>query len=72
MSLKTLVCADMDAIGYMYRHKDGDKNILSFKSSEQDLATGSRSKHLRNEEFVISELRDDTLVTYWDNIFIQK
>lgn len=71
--LKVIVAADSDAIGYMYRNKGSNQNILSFKTTEQDLATGSRSAHLRGQEFVISELQDDnTLVTYWDKIFLDE
>lgn len=45
----------MDAIGYMYRNKEGNQNMLSFQTNELDLATGARSKHLAGREFVISE-----------------
>lgn len=57
---KILLCTDVDAVGYMYRApmKKGEtisKNILSFKTSYDDLATGSRPAHLSNTEFVFSE-----------------
>lgn len=71
--LKTIVAADCDAIGYLYRNKGTNENILSFKTNEQDLATGSRSPHLRGNEFLISELQDDdTLITHWDKIFLDE
>lgn len=67
--LKTILCADVDAIGYLYR-KDNTV-IASFKTDEQDLATGSRSEHLRNEEFVLSEYdpKSREFTYHWDKIF---
>ena len=46
--LKNLVCADSDAIGYLYR-TDG-KIMISFKTSDE-LEVGSRCEHLRGETF---------------------
>lgn len=71
MKLKFIVTAEMDATGYIYRKQSSNENIISFKTSEQDLATGSRCQHLAGKEFLISEkLPDGTLKTYWDKIFI--
>lgn len=67
--LKHIVSANVDAIGYMYRDKETSQNILSFKTSEQDLATGARPKHLRGQEIIISEMVDGTLETYWNRVF---
>lgn len=67
--LKTIVCQDADAIGFMYRNKETNENILSFKTSETDLATGARPDYLSGKEFIISKKEDGKLVTYWDNIF---
>jgi len=67
--LKTIVCQDADAIGYMYRNKETSQNILSFKTSEQDLATGARPEHLSGKEFIISEKTDKGLTTNWGLIF---
>jgi len=70
--LKTIVAADADAIGFLYRKKGEPINILSFKTSENDLATGARPPHLRGKEFEISKLVDDNIVeTYWEQIFIE-
>ncbi|NPV12701.1 MAG: AAA family ATPase [Ignavibacteria bacterium] len=70
--LKQIVTADCDAIGYLYRDKnEPNKVIVSFKTELQDLATGARPPHLRNQEFVISELMPDgNIVAHWDKIFI--
>lgn len=68
--LKFAVTSNMDAIGYLYRDKDTKGNILSFKTEEFDLATGARPIHLRDKNFVISELVNDEVVTHWDKIFI--
>jgi len=66
--LKILVCADMDAIGYLYPKEN--KRILSFKTSETDLATGSRLRRLSGQEFIISEDDGTKVITHWDKIFI--
>lgn len=67
---KLLVSADVDAIGFMYRDETQTKNILSFKKTENDLATGSRVQHLSNREITISELQEDgSLVTHWEDVF---
>lgn len=68
--LRQMVCSDADAIGFLHRNKNNPQNILSFKTSEQDLATGARPDHLKMQEFVISEMIDGKLITYWDKIFI--
>jgi hypothetical protein len=69
--LKDLLALRVDAIGYMYRSpEEKNVNMLSFAHTD-DVIGGSRSKHLRNKEFKISELNEqDELVTYWDKIFI--
>jgi hypothetical protein len=65
--LKRISTSQSDAIGYLYR-KNG-VNKITFKTTDE-IACGARPPHLRNEEFVISELKDDKLVTYWDKIYI--
>ncbi len=69
--LKTLICQKADAIGFIYRNKDKAENIITFKTNEADLATGARPDHLKNAEFVISELKDGKLITHWDKIFLE-
>ena len=49
--IKSLICANADAIGYMYRK--GNKTILSFKTND-DVTCGAIPEHLRNEEIVIT------------------
>ena len=66
--LKSMVSADVDAIGLLYR--EGNKTILSFKTTN-DVICGARPVHLRNEEFVLAEMSDDNkLTTNWDKIYI--
>jgi hypothetical protein len=65
--LKRISTSQSDAIGYLYR-KNG-VNKITFKTTDE-ISCGARPPHLRNEEFVISELKDDKLVTYWDKIYI--
>jgi hypothetical protein len=65
--IKSLICANADAIGYMYRK--GNKTILSFKTNEE-VTCGARPEHLRNEEVVVTEMIDGVLKTSWDKIFV--
>jgi len=66
--IKSLICANADAIGYMYRK--GNKTILSFKTSEE-VTCGARPEHLRNEEIVVTEMNEyGELVFHWDKVFI--
>lgn len=79
--LKLIISANCDTIGYMYRNpSNNNQTILSFKTHEQDLATGARPDHLANQEFVICELTNPDyvknneprkFVTYWNKIFIE-
>lgn len=64
--IKSLICANADAIGYMYRK--GNETILSFKTNEE-VTCGARPEHLRNEEIVISEMKDGEIVTHWDKVY---
>lgn len=78
--LKSIVCAEADAIGYIFRNPSNtNQTILSFRTHEQDLATGARPAHLSNQEFVILELENPDYITKkeskrfkntWDQIFI--
>jgi hypothetical protein len=66
--IKSLICANADAIGYMYRK--GNKTILSFKTSEE-VTCGARPEHLRNEEIVVSEMNErGELEFHWDKIYV--
>lgn len=65
--IKRITASNSDAIGYLYRK--GNKNIISFKTTDE-VACGARPEHLRNQEFVISEVTDDGLVTNWNSIYI--
>lgn len=64
--IKSLICANADAIGYMFRK--GEQTILSFKTNEE-VTCGARPEHLRNEEIVISEMKKGELVTHWDKVY---
>ena len=65
--IKSLICANADAIGYMYRK--GNKTILSFKTND-DVICGARPEHLSNAEIVITEMIDGVVKTTWDKVFI--
>ncbi len=66
--IKSLICANADAIGYMFRK--GDKTIISFKTSE-GVTCGARPEHLRNEEIVVSEMNNKgEMKFHWDKIYM--
>jgi hypothetical protein len=67
--LKLLTVADVDAIGYVYRNKEGNQNLISFKTDERNISVGSRCQHLANKEFVISEIINGEFVSYWERIY---
>jgi hypothetical protein len=64
--IKSLICAQADAIGYMYRR--GNETVLSFKTNEE-VTCGARPEHLRNEEIVISEMVDGKVSVNWSKVF---
>jgi hypothetical protein len=64
--IKSLICANADAIGYMFRR--GEQTILSFKTNEE-VTCGARPEHLRNEEIVISEMVNSELITHWEKVY---
>lgn len=68
--IKSLICANADAIGYIWR-ENANTNMVSFKSSDQ-IICGARPEHLKNQEFVISETNPETgeYTTHWNKIFI--
>ena len=68
--LKTMVCQGADAIGYLSRVKGGLQNTISFKSDESDIVSGARPDHLKNQEFIISEMKDGKLITHWNKIYL--
>jgi len=66
--IKSLICANADAIGYMFR-KD-NQTILSFKTND-GVTCGARPEHLRDKEIVISEMNEKgELNIHWDKVYI--
>jgi hypothetical protein len=57
--LRNIVMADSDAIGFLYREKDG-KLMVTFNSKEDQMDAGSRCNHLKNQTFEFD----------WSKIFI--
>jgi hypothetical protein len=60
-----------DAIGYIYR--DGKQNFINFTATE-DVGAGGRHRYLEKEHILISEYVEDengneSLKTYWENIY---
>ncbi len=67
--LKSLLCATVDAIGFLYRDSNSN-TILSFNTS--DLVTcGARPDHLKNQEIIVASInKDGKLETYWNKVYI--
>lgn len=65
--IRNIACANVDAIGYMYR--DGNKTIVSFKTT-QDVICGARPEHLRDQEITLLEYNDGKFIHNWDKIYI--
>lgn len=65
--IKSLICANADAIGYMYRK--GNKTVINFKNDD-GVTCGARPNHLRNEQIVISEMNEKgEIKTHWNKIY---
>jgi len=66
--IKSLICANADAIGYMYR-KD-NQTIINFNNND-GVTCGARPDHLRNKEVVISEMdKKGEIKTHWEKVYI--
>lgn len=64
--IKSLICSQADAIGYLYRKEN--TTYISFKSTD-DITCGARPEHLKNQEFVLAEEIDGVYTTYWGKIY---
>lgn len=63
----SILCAQVDAIGYMYR--DENKTVVNFNASK-NLISGARSPHLKGQEIVIAESDEEGNVSIdWSKIF---
>ncbi len=65
--LRNIVCADTDAIGYVYR--EDNKTMISFKTGEE-IISGARPIHLRNKELILLESENEVLTSHWDKIYV--
>jgi hypothetical protein len=66
--IKSLICANADAIGYL--HRKGAQTILSFKSKDE-VTCGARPDHLRNKEIVIADSSEGPLKISWDEVYVK-
>lgn len=65
--IKSLICANADAIGYMFRKNN--QTVVSFKSNDE-VTCGARPDHLRNKEIVLVESDDKDKLSYnWDQLY---
>jgi hypothetical protein len=66
--IKSLICANADAIGYMYRK--GNQTVINFNNND-GVTCGARPEHLRNQHIVVSEMDEKGKInTNWSKIYI--
>ena len=64
----SILCSQVDAVGYMYRDKN--ETIINFSASES-LLVGSRCDHLKGKEIVVgSSDENDVLTIDWSKVFL--
>lgn len=70
--LKSIMSADADAIGYLYRTgKKSNETRISFKANESVIC-GARCNHLSNQDILLAESDSDGKITYhWDQIYLK-
>lgn len=64
--IKSLICANADAIGFMYRK--GNQTYLTFKANDE-VTCGARPEHLKNQDILVGEEIDGEYIAYWDKIY---
>jgi hypothetical protein len=62
--IKSIVCANVDAIGYLSRDKKGAMT-LNFKTTEE-VVCGSRAAHLRGQTFEFNNPKED-----WRKVYVE-
>lgn len=67
--IKNIICANSDAVGYMYRSEN--KTILSFNTAKS-IICGARPPHLRNKDIEIVEYDEEKhkFTSYWDRVYV--
>lgn len=66
--MASIICAHVDAIGYVYR--DENETRINFSASES-LIAGARSNHLKNADIVVAVSDDQGNVKIdWSKIFV--
>ena len=67
-AVSTIYTQHVDCLATLFRK--GKEGFLSFKRSNNDYQGGSRYAYLEGQKIKISEkLEDDTIQTYWEDIF---
>lgn len=65
--LRSIVCANADAIGYLY--KENNETHITFNGGD-DLLCGARPEHLRNQDIVIGRYDKGEFEFNWNKIYI--
>ena len=65
--LKNIVSAKVSSLSKLVA--DGDKRYLSFEVDNENIIAGSRVPHLSGQILISEKLKDDTIKTYWENIY---
>lgn len=67
--VKQNYCVRADAVGHMYRK--GDEAYIKF-DNEFSSVCGGRCKHLKGDILISKKLEDDSVETYWENIYLKE
>jgi hypothetical protein len=66
--MPAILCAKVDAIGYMYR--DDNKTMINFESTDS-LLVGARSEHLKGQRICVAESDESNNITVdWSKVFM--
>jgi hypothetical protein len=66
--VKSIITSRVDAVGYLRRK--GKQAFLSF-DNEYKTISGGRCKHLQGEILISEKMEDNSIKTYWENIFLK-
>lgn len=67
--VKLNYCIRADAVGHMYRK--GDQAFIKF-DNEFNTICGGRCNHLNGDILISEKMADNTIKTYWENIYIKE
>lgn len=67
--VKSNYCIRVDSVGHL--HREGDKAFINFNTEFSSIC-GGRAKHLKGDILISERQEDDSIKTYWENIYIKE